>query len=176
MRSPLSWFRALPLRTRWLLTIVVYAAVIAAIVIVVRDDGGGSEGSGGSAHAEAAANAQANRVGRVAIAQDEAPHSARLAPGVPLRVALERAISADVRRRVVHGELTGPLQGVSCGAPAPAVAGRRQLSCTARSAGLNYPFVGVADERTEELTWCKIDPPAQPGAPLEVPVSPRCRA
>jgi hypothetical protein len=175
MRSPLAKFRALPLRTRWLITIAVYAVVIAAVVIVIHESGGGHEG-GISPQAEARAVAEANHEGRVAIAQDEAPHSARLARGQSVQVALERAIGADVRERIAHGELTGPLQNVACKPPAQPHAGRRQLRCTARSAGISYPFIGVADERILELTWCKVDPPPVANAPLEVPVSSRCRA
>jgi hypothetical protein len=175
MRSPLARFRALPLRTRWLITIAAYALVIAAIVIVIHESDGGHEG-GSSPQAEATAVAEANHEGRLAIAQDEAPHDAKLARGLPAQVALERAIDADVRSRIAHGELTGPPQSVDCKPPAQPRAGRRQLSCTVRSAGISYPFIGVADERTLELTWCKVDPPPVANAPLEVPVSSRCRA
>lgn len=175
MRTPLDWFRGLPLRTRWLLTIVVYGAVVATVVIVVHDSGGGGGSAGASAGTEAAAVAEANREGRVAIAEDEAPHGARLAPGLSPQVALQRAIAMDVRGRIAHGELTGPLQSVACKLTAAHSSGNRQpLSCTVRSAGISYPFVGVADQRTGELTWCKVDPPPQAGAPLEVPVSTRC--
>jgi hypothetical protein len=178
MRSWLSRYRALPLRTRWLLTIVVYAVVITAIVIVVRSSGTSEENgsSGLSPAAEASASSEANHEGRVAIAEDEAPHDAKLAPGVSARVALERAVEVDARARIAHGELTGPLETVSCRLDGRGHARRRPLECTVQSAGLNYPFVGVADESRHELTWCKLDPPAEAGAPLEVPVSPRCRA
>jgi hypothetical protein len=175
MRSLLDSYRALPLRARWLLTVVVYAAVIAAIVLAVRGANSGS-GSSASAKSEAAAVTEANREGRVAIAEDEAPHSARLPAGVGLRRGFERAIAADVRARIVHGELTGPLQGVSCELAGAKQDGRQPLSCSVRSAGITYPFVGVLDERTSELTWCKVDPPPEAGAPLEVPVSASCRA
>jgi hypothetical protein len=176
MRSWLLRVRALPLRARWALTIAAYALVIAAIAIVVRGGGGSGGGASDSSQAEARATAEANREGRIAIAEDEAPHSSPLRHGEPLQAALERAVTVDVRRRIAHGQLTGPLQSVSCELAAPAHAGRRQLSCTVRSAGIGYPFVGVADERTLELTWCKVDPPPVADAPLEVPVSPRCRA
>ncbi len=178
MRSRLHRFRSLPLRTRWLITFVGYALVIVAIVLVVRSVNG-SAGSGGSSGSEAKAVEEANREGRIAIGEDEAPHSSGLASGVPAQVALEHAVGADVRERIAHGALTGPLQSVSCevSEPAhPAHAGELQLTCTVRSAGLSYPFVGVADARTRELTWCKVDPPPVANAPLEVPVSPRCRA
>jgi hypothetical protein len=175
MRSPLAKFRALPLRTRWLTTIAAYALVIAVIVIAIHESGGGHEGAS-SAQAEATAVAEANHEGRLAIAQDESPHDAKLARGLPPQVALERAIGADVRSRITHGELTGPLQSVDCQPPAQPHAERRQLSCTVRSAGISYPFIGVADERALELTWCKVDPPPVANEPLEVPVSARCRA
>ncbi len=174
MRSWLDRVRSLPLRTRWLITVVGYALVILAIALVVRSLGGG--GSAGSSKSEATAVAEANREGRIAIAEDEAPHSSRLASGVSPQVALEHAVGVDVRERIAHGQLTGPLQDVSCAISGRAQAGMRQLSCSVRSAGLGYPFVGVADTRTRELTWCKVDPPPVANAPLEVPVSPRCRA
>jgi hypothetical protein len=158
-----------------LITIVVYAAVIAAVVIFVRS--AGSEGGGsGSTGAEARAVAEANHEGRVAIAQDEAPHSYAYAASLPVREAVERAIDADARRRIAHGELTGPLQGVACRLGGDARGARRSFSCTVRSAGIGYPFIGVIDERAHELTWCKVDPAPTAQAPLEVPLSPRCRA
>jgi hypothetical protein len=178
MRSWMLRVRALPLRTRWVITIVAYALVVLGVVLAVRGLNSGSEGSaaGGGSQADARAEEEANREGRIAIAEDEAPHGAPLAAGVPEQVALERAVSADVHARIAHGGLTGPLQSVRCVAAASEHAGRRQLSCTVRSAGVGYPFVGVAERRTGQLTWCKLDPPAVAGAPLEVPVSPRCRA
>jgi hypothetical protein len=177
VRSLRLKFRSLPLRTRWLITIVGYALVIGAIAVVVRSGTGGSTGGAtGASPAEAAAAAQANRVGRIAIAEDEAPHSAKLARGLAPQAGLERAVAADVRERIAHGQLTGPLQSVRCEVAPGAHAGRRQLTCTVQSAGLSYPFVGVADERARELTWCKVDPAPVANAPLEVPVSPRCRA
>jgi hypothetical protein len=175
MRKPLQAWRSLRLRTRWLITIAVYAGAIAAIAIAVRGGGGGG-GSPGPSQAEAAAQAQADREGRIAIAQDEAPHTATLSPGTSLPDALRRAIGEDVHSRIAHGELTGPLQSVSCSASGTARGGRAPFDCSARSAGLSYAFLAVADERTRRLTWCKVDPPPEAGAPLEVPVSASCRA
>jgi hypothetical protein len=163
-----------PLWARWMMTIAVFALVTAAIAIVARS--GGGEGNGSSPSEEALAVAEANSEGRTAIAEDEAPHSSRLQGGVALQVALQSAIVADVRSRIRTGQLTGPLQSVSCRASGPAKAGRLPYSCTVRSAGISYSFVAVADERALELTWCKVDPPPAAKDPLEVPVSPRCRA
>jgi hypothetical protein len=160
-----------PLWARWLVTVVVFAIVIVAVAIVAR-----SGGSVESQKSEAVAEAEANDEGRIAISQDEAPHAAALKPGLSALTALERAIAADVRSRIGHGELTGPFAGVSCQTAGSARAGRRPYTCTARSAGLNYPFEAVFSERSLTLTWCKVDPPAEPREPLEVPLSPRCRA
>ncbi|HXN38460.1 MAG TPA: hypothetical protein VN892_10510 [Solirubrobacteraceae bacterium] len=163
-----------PLWARWMMTIAVFALVIAAIAIIARS--GGSESNGSSPSEEALAVAEANSEGRTAIAEDEAPHSSRLPPGIAVQPALQSAIVADVRSRIRTGQLTGPLQSVSCRASGPAKADRLPYSCTVRSAGIAYLFVGVADERALELTWCKVDPPPAAKDPLEVPVSPRCRA
>jgi hypothetical protein len=167
--------RQMPLWSRWLATLLVYAFVIVAIVIVVRS-ANGSGGSSGASAAEAQALAEANREGRIAIAEDEAPHTAVLASGADVQLALEHAIAADVRARVAHGQLTGPLQSVRCLAVGPSRGGRRELHCEVRSADIDYPFVGVADARALRLTWCKVDPPPAGSGPLEVPVSPRCQA
>jgi len=173
-RDLLRALRSLPLWLRWLLTIAFYAALVVAVVAVVR--GGGGSGGGSASASEARAEAEANRVARVAIGDDEAPHSARARAGVSARAALADAIAADVRARIRHRALGGPLQGVRCAAPGRALRGRREMRCTVRSGGVSYPFVGVLDGRSGELTWCKIDPPAVAGEPLEVPVSGRCRA
>lgn len=166
--------RRTPLWARWLITILAFAALIAVIAIVARSGGKGN--ANGSSQSEAAAVAEANREGQIAIAQDQAPHTASLRPGVSSEAALERAITADVRSRIEHGALTGPLQSVSCRAAGSVRAGRQPFRCTVRSAGIAYPFLAVADAQALMLTWCKVDPPPEANAPLEVPVSPRCRA
>jgi len=151
------------------ITIAVFAVGITAIAILAR-----SGGSGVSQQSEAGATLEANREGRIAIAQDEAPHTAPLPAGVSAPAGLERAIAADVRGRIEHGQLTGPLETVRCRESGHAQAGRHLLRCTARSAGIAYPFLGDLAEPTRELTWCKVDPATSADASLEVPVSPRC--
>ena len=53
---------------------------------------------------------------------------------------------------------------------------RQKRRMTARAAAIAYPFLGVADERARQLTWCKVDPSPVSNGPQEVPVSPRCRS
>ena len=168
----MSRLRAIPVWARWLLTIIAY--LIAAAVVIAVIHGGGSTGR--PAQAEADAEAEANREGRIAIAEDEAPHHASLRPGAGAATALERAIAADVGARISQHDLTGPLQGVHCVTSGAPLGSRTPFRCTVHSAGLSYTFVAVADEATSELTWCKLDSPPTPGAPLEVPASSSCRA
>jgi len=169
MSNPL---RALPLWSRWLLTILVYACVVVAVLLLIHDLNSNSQAS----RSEAAAEAEANREGQIAIEEDEAPHTAPLRAHAGAQAALTGAVTADVQARIRHNQLTGPLQRVRCASAGGAVAGRRPFRCTVTSAGLQYTFLGVADQRDQQLTWCKVDPPPSANAPLEVPVSPRCRA
>jgi hypothetical protein len=167
--------QSVSLRARWLIAIVGAAVAITAVVIVVRSAGTEGAGSGGGTpQEEATAAAEANNEARTVINHDQAPHTTRIASGEPLLPALRQAITGDVHARIGHGELTGPLQSVSCHAQ-PARGQRQPFACTVRSAGIPYPFLAVADEAAGTLTWCKEDPPA-PGERSEVPVSPSCRA
>jgi hypothetical protein len=159
-----------PLWARWLLAILGFVILI----VVVRAITTGGEGSSNPTSSERTAEVEANREGQIVVEEDQAPHTAPLPSGIPTRAALESAIATDARNRILHGELTGPLQDVRCASTGPLHAGRRVLRCTAHANGIAYPFVGVVDERTRQLTWCKIDPPPAGGEP-EVPVSARCR-
>lgn len=164
-----------PLWARWLLAIAGFAVLIVVIAVVVRSVNHGS--SGGSA-SEPKAEAEANREGQIVVEQDQAPHTATLHTGagatMATTVALERAITADVHARIDDGQLTGPLQSVHCREAGSPRGGRQPFHCTVRSAGIEYPFLAVADPRSKTLTWCKFDPPPEPGVG-EVPVSARCR-
>jgi hypothetical protein len=159
-----------PLWARWVLAIAVGVAVIATIVIAV--DRAGPEGVA----SEAGTEAEVNRIADVAIAEDQAPHLAGLAADSTPASALERAIANDVRQRIAHEQIVGPLQSVTCKADGAASAGRIPYRCTIRSAGIAYPFVGVVDERRHRLVWCKVDPLPTSEAGMEVPISAICRA
>ena len=175
MRDPLRRLlrarRQLPLWARWSIAISAYVVAIAVIVLVVHSLA--SEGSGSATKAEVRAVNEANEVGKVAIAQNEAPHSALAPAGQKAGVALQRAIAADVQRRIGHGELTGPLQRVGCVRSGSARAGALLFRCTVKSAGIDYEFRGVARARGQ-LTWCKLDMAPEGDAALEVPLSPQC--
>jgi hypothetical protein len=159
-----------PLWLRWVLAVVVAVAVIVSIVIAIHR--AGPEGPA----SEAGAEAETGRVADLAITEDEAPRSGKLAAGSEPTPALEAAIGKDVEGRIGAGQLTGPLQGVRCrpsGAPSK---GRDPYRCTVRSAGIEYPFLAVVDASVGRLTWCKVDQSAVADAGPEIPISPSCRA
>lgn len=170
-----SWLRVIqlpPLWARWVLAVVVAVAVIVSLVIAI--DRAGPESGG--ATSESGAELETNRVADIAITEDEAPRSTALSRGSPPASALERAIAGDVERRIGAGQLTGPLEGVSCTASGTPSAGRNPYGCTVHSANIAYPFVAVVDERRGRLTWCKVDQqPAGESSP-EIPISASCRA
>jgi hypothetical protein len=159
-----------PLWARWVLSIAVGLAVLATIVIAV--DRAGPEGVA----SESGTEAEVNRIADVAIAEDQAPHLAVLAADSTPVSALERAIAHDVRQRIADEQMVGPLQSVTCKPNGVGSAGRVPYRCTIRSAGIAYPFVGVADERRHRLAWCKVDPLPSSEAGMEVPVSAVCQA
>lgn len=159
-----------PLWARWLLTILAFAILILAAVVVIHDN---SEGTSAPTKSEREAEVEANRESNVVIEEDQAPHTARLATGVATLTTLERAISNDAHSRIQAGNLTGPFQSVHCEAKRVAAA-NRTFHCTVNAASVKYPYLAVLDERTRQLTWCKLDPPPTGSAP-EVPVSPRCK-
>jgi hypothetical protein len=172
--SPLGSFartaRRTPLWARWLLTLFAFALLIVAIRIVA------SRSVTSTAESSPTAEAEANRVGELVVATDEAPHSSPLRAGAPVGSALQSAIAIDVHSRIRHGELTGPLRSVRCAPSGGSRAGRRPFSCTVLSAGISYTFLAVADEHARTLTWCKSDPaPTSSGQPT-AQINSRCQA
>lgn len=154
------------LRLRWILTLLGFGALLIAGGRLLTGSGTSSQGS-------AAALLRANRRTRALIARDERPRSAPLPDRARPRLALEREIGADLRRRLDRRQLPGPFRRVRCTrvplrSPRPL-----RFRCTAMAGKVPYPYLGVADTQRRVMTWCKFDPaPAGVGA---VPVSRRCR-
>lgn len=160
-----------PLWARWVLSILGFAMLTIAIVIAVH-----AANDSGSSSSERAAQIEAERESQVVIEEDQEPHSVGLRTSRIEPDALQTAISRDLRTRIDRGQLNGPVQGVRCTATGAQRGARQAFRCSARAAGVSYPFLGVIDTRTRQLTWCKVDPPPVAGGPQEVPVSLRCRA
>lgn len=117
---------------------------------------------------------EADRLGQILVAQDQAPHTVALPRAASPRRALERTIAADMTGRIRRHELSGPLQRSRCTATRGRHARRRPFRCTVKAGDVSYPFLGVVDLRARRITWCKRDPPPSPR--LDIPVSGRCRA
>lgn len=156
----------MPLWLRWLLTVAGFGAVAIVVIIVLGSSSSSSNGN-------AAALLRASERVRRGVIHDQAPHSSLLPASVPPVVGLERAIAADVRRRVRRKELAGPTRGVSCTAVDSGQESRRPYRCSARAGAVQYPFFAIADLLARRLTWCKFDQiPVGEGA---VPLSPECK-
>jgi hypothetical protein len=113
----------------------------------------------------------------VAIAQDEAPHTANLPRHATRRQvtgALRRGITADVQLRIHQQDIDGPFNSVTCAPAGPSVAGREPFRCTANASNFNYPFLAVADVRTRLVEWCKQDTAPSDMPQLAVPVNSGC--
>lgn len=152
-----------------MLSFAVAAVVIVGLIRFVQ-----SNTSNQITTEDRAAAIQANREAEILVAQDQAPHSARLTPRAAPGPTLDRAIRADMAKLIAQGQLDGPLQRSSCAQTGPhhdAVVGFR---CAVLAGGVSYPFVGVVDARARTITYCKRDPPPVPSE--NVPLSARCSA
>jgi len=156
-----------PLWARWALSIGVGLILLLALILFVEHNNNNSE-----ATQSPAAIARANREAQVVVAQDQAPHVAAVAPGAGARPAIAKAVRADMTRLIDGAIIDGPLTRVGC-TRTGAQAGRLGFRCTAEAAGVNYPFLGVVDVRTRQVTYCKRDAPPVPS--LNIPVSRRCQ-
>lgn len=158
-----------PLWLRWLLSVLLFGGMFVALVAVVSNSGNAARPAAESPRSEA----QANRLGQIVTAQDQSPHRAALPRSIPPVIALERAITSDMRERVTTHDIDGPVQRVRCTPTASRSTGRLAFRCVARAGGFDYPFDGVADRRAGQLVWCKNDS-VSVDAGLQVPISPAC--
>jgi hypothetical protein len=168
VRSPGAYL-PLPLWARFLLAGLVGLAGVVAMIVYVS-----GHNTDSPPQSNPAAAVQANREAEILVARDQAPHVARLAPGLHPAAAVTAAVRADMRRRIGSGSVPGPLQRLHCRASGPIRGMRRAFSCSALAANVTYPFVGVVDRAHGRVTYCKRDPPPVPSD--DVPVSRRCRA
>lgn len=160
---------AVPLWLKYVLTLAVFVPLSVAAVIYIH--GPGAPDTPGSENPAAAA--QADHLGRIVSQQDQAVHRATLSPSLAPKVALQRAILVDVRMRIAGHDIAGPAGRVSCDPLAHIHAGRLPFRCRALAGGFSYPFAGVVDARTRQLTWCKNDNTSVDPA-LRVPLSSAC--
>ncbi len=152
-----------PVWARWVLSFAVGAIALVLLVIVVAHSN-----PNGLAPQNPAAVVRANREAETLVEQDQAPRVTTAAARTSARSAIERAVRADMGARVSLGQITGPLQRVTCARAAR----RSAYSCTATAADVNYDYLGVVDARAHRVTYCRRDPPPVPSE--NIPVSARC--
>jgi hypothetical protein len=157
-----------PLWARWVLALGAGVIFLVALVLFVQHNNNNSE-----ATQSPAAVARANRQAEVVVAQDQAPHVVALKSGAGARGALVAAVRADMTAMINNGIIEGPVSRTTC-APTGGHGGRLTFRCAALAAGVTYPFLGVVDPGTRQVTYCKRDEPPVPS--MNIPVSRRCLA
>jgi hypothetical protein len=155
-----------PLWLRWFLSVLV---AVVALILVVRFVQ--NHNSDANASQSPSAFARATRESTIIVEQDQAPHIAKLKPGVRPAVAIARAVRGDIEHSVNQGFINGPIQSSRCTALAPAGKTLR-FRCSVQAQNISYPFAGVVDVSAGRITYCKRDPPPVPSQ--NIPVSRRC--
>jgi hypothetical protein len=147
-----------------LLSVLVAVVVLVVVVRFVQ-----SHNSDATASQTATGLARANAESTVVVKQDQAPHVAKLKPGLSPEAGIARAVKADIASSVNQGFINGPIEHAGCRALAPHAA---RFSCTVVAANISYPFLGVVDVSAGRITYCKKDQPPVPSQ--NIPVSRRC--
>jgi hypothetical protein len=115
-----------------------------------------------------------NREDTALVREQQAPHVAKLAPGVAPTAALRAAVVGYMHYEVNHGVMDGPVKGSSCRAAGAdgADAARLVMHCDVTASDVTYPFYGVVQPSAKRLTYCQRVAPPIPS--LNIPVSKRC--
>jgi hypothetical protein len=166
-RAPGAYLR-LPVWQRFVLAGVIAVVLLVAMVIFVEHNNTNTNRS-----LNEAAEVKANRDAVILVRQDQAPHSMRLQAHQRPTLALERAIHGRMAAQIATGVIDGPLRAARCRASGAPRDGRSAFSCTIIAGQVTYPFLGVVDTASRQITYCKRDPPPTPSD--NVPVSIRCR-
>jgi Tfp pilus assembly protein PilX len=157
---------SVPLWLRWFLSVAVAAVILILVIRFVSHNN-----SDATAAQSPSAAARANEESTVIVEQDEAPHVARVTAGEATAAAITKAVRADINHSVNQGFINGPIEHAGCAA-VKTIGRVVRYHCTVVAANINYPFLGVVDLRTRQITYCKKDPPPVPSE--NVPVSRRC--
>ena len=119
-----------------------------------------------------AAIVEQNREDRVIVRQQQAPHVAKLMPGVSAIAGLRAAVVRYMDVQIEHGAMAGPVRRSECRFVSGGTSARQLLRCEVTAAGVTYPFLGVAQPSLGVATYCQRVAPPIPS--MDVPVSKRC--
>ncbi len=155
----------------WVLALGGAAAFVVALILFVNAENQTANQPAGVTN-RAAIVAQ-NREARVEVEQDQAPHVAKLRGRLSGRNAMRAAVVGFMRRRVALGTFAGRVTRSSCTPAAGSTRSRLAFRCGVVAGNVTYPFLGVVNESSRQVTYCKRDlyPPV---LGLNVPVSSRC--
>ena len=156
-----------PLWVRFTISSTIAVVLLVALVVFVN-----GHNTNSPALTNATTAVQANREAEVLIAQDQAPHTARLSAVAAPASGLLRVLRAYVSGQIARGAISGPLQRGTCQPTSPPGQTRRAYSCTVLTGSVEYHFVAAVDHGSHRVIYCKRDPPPAPSD--VVPVSPRC--
>jgi hypothetical protein len=147
----------------------IFVAAATAIAVPRVDDG---KRRGASERARDAARADA--IERARLRVDQRVHTAKLVPRADAVAALEAAVTADAKKRVRAGTLSGPVLATRCERTSAAVSRfprSEVFKCFVKTAsglpgeggdviGTGYPFVATIYAADGRLAWCKENPHA----------------
>lgn len=162
-------FRALPLWVQFGLSFGIAAVVIVAVVLYVHHAGNSTNQEAPVTSAKAVK--EENREANILVRQDQTPHLVKLAANVSAPDGLRSAVLKYMQHQIQIGVISGPISKSSC-VPRGGSSSRQALRCDVTAANVTYPFYGVVEPATGQITYCKKDAPPIPS--MNVPLSARC--
>jgi hypothetical protein len=163
-------FGALPRWTQFAITFGAAAIVIVAVVLYVHH--AGNDTSQEAPVTSQKAVKEENREANILVRQDQTPHVTTLATGQSAAAGLRSAVVAYMRHQITLGVISGPLSKTSCVTRGGSTSARTALRCSATAASVTYPFYGVVQAPSGQITYCKKDQAPVPG--MNVPLSAKC--
>jgi hypothetical protein len=168
-------YRSLPTWLQWAIPFGIAAGVVIALVLYVEHQTNDVSPIAGVTSKSALI--EENREDTDLVREQQAPHVAKLAPGVAPSAALRAAVVGYMHHEVKLSVMPGPVKSSSCHAVGSGGGGRPDPSrlvihCDVTAATVTYPFYGVVQPSAKLITYCQRVAPPIPT--LNIPVSKRC--
>ncbi len=158
-----------PLWAQWVISLTVAAV---AIALLVRFVDANSTPRAQAPHISAKGVAILNQEAEILDAEQQAPRVVHLTAAVPPVAAIEHAISGYMTKQIDFDQIAGPLRQTLCFPVADRITSHVAFRCSALARNTSYPFEGVVDRTKRTVTYCRHNPPPNPGD--DVPISLRC--
>ncbi|MGO9898875.1 MAG: hypothetical protein ACLP0J_04110 [Solirubrobacteraceae bacterium] len=158
-----------PLWAQWVISLLVAATLI---VLLVRFVDANSTPRAQAPHLTPKGVKSLNAEAEILDSEQQAPHVLHYGATVAPLAAIERAIAAYMTKQIDFAQIAGPLRATLCFAVPAGGAPDLAYRCSALARATSYPFEGVVDRAARTVTYCRHNPPPNPGD--NVPVSRRC--